>query len=280
MDSIFPIKGRYITAIWLLPFLYFPGLNFIYDYIDPSKEWYWFDIAYYFYYHSVFAALLVILISWHKINWRLMFQQPAPTDYLPSIKLTAFIFIFSIAAAYTLFYPLSFLLPELVNYWFIELPPVIYSSEQKFPIFPNILSFISLVILAPVIEEFAFRGILLHRWSQKWGMNKAIFVSSILFGITHPDPIGAAAFGAAMCVIYLKTQTLVVPMICHAINNFACWLIEAGYIVWLGPDYVYSIEDFRAEWLVGIIAALAVGVWAYAYMNSEKSNEVWCLPKI
>lgn len=280
MDNTFPIQGRYIIAIWLLPFLHLPGLNFIYTHIDPSKDWYWFDIAYYFYYHSIFTALLLILVVSKKVKWRLMFRQPDLTDYIPAIKLTAFIFVFSIAAAYALFYPLSFLLPEFVNYWFIELPPVIYSSKQQFPILPNSLSFISLVFLAPIIEEFAFRGILLHRWSQKWGTNKAILVSSILFGIVHPDPIGATAFGVAMCVIYLKTQTLVLPIICHAINNLVCWLIEAGYVAWLGPNYAYSIESFRAEWLVGVVAALVVGVWTYAYLNSEKSKKVWRLPKI
>jgi len=280
MDSTFPIKGRYITAIWLLPLLYLPGVNFVYNFIDPSKEWYWFDIAYYFYYYSIFAACMAILITCHNISWRLMFQKPASADYLPSIKLTTFIFIFSIAAAYALFYPLSFLQPEFVNYWLIELPPVIYSSQQQFPILPNALSFIALVILAPVIEEFAFRGILLHRWSHKWGINKAILLSSLLFGITHSDPIGAIAFGIAMCIIYLKTQTLVIPMLCHAINNLVFWLSEVGYIVWLGPDYVYSIEDFQEEWPVGIVAALVVAVWAYTYINSEKSQQVWRLPKI
>lgn len=280
MDRTFPIKGRYIVVIWLLPFLYLPGLNFINEFIDSSKEWYWFDIAYYFYYHFIFAALLAILVSWHKLRWRVMFQQPDQAEYLPAIKLTAFVFIFSIAAAYALFYPLSFILPEFVNYWFIDIPPIIYSSQQQFPILPNGLSFISLVVLAPVIEEFAFRGILLHRWSQKWGMNKAILISSLLFGIAHPDPVGATVFGMAMCVIYLKTQTLIVPMLCHGISNFVAWLIEVGYIVWLGPDYVYSLEDFRAEWITGIVAALVVWAWAYLYINSGKSQKVWCLPKI
>lgn len=280
MDNSFPIKGRYITVLWLLPFLYLPGLNFVYGFIDPGKAWFWFDIAYYFYYHFIFLASMVILVFWHNIDWRLMFQNPAPDDYIPSLKLTTFIFVFSIAAAYAIFLPLSFILPEFVNYLYIELPPVIYSSQQQFPILPNVLSFISLVILAPIIEEFAFRGILLHRWSQKWGMNKAILFSSLLFGITHSDPVGAIAFGIAMCVIYLKTQTLVLPVICHAINNLVCWLIEAGYIVWLGSDYVYSIEIFQAEWLVGIVAALVVGGWVYVYIHSEKSRKVWRLPKI
>lgn len=280
MDSEFKIKGRYIVAIWLLPFLYLPGLDFAYGFIGQDKEWYWFDIVYYFYFHSIFAALLIILVSFHKINWNLMFIKPEKSDYLPSIKLTAFIFIFSIAAAYVLFYPLSFIFPEFVTYWFIDIPSVIYSSDQQFPIFPNLLSFISLVILAPLIEEFAFRGILLHRWSQKWGMNKAILISSILFGLTHTDPIGAAAFGIAMCAIYLKTQTLVVPILCHGINNLVVWLIEAGYIVWLGPDYVYTLEDFRSEWAVGLIAAVVAGAWVYIYIKSEKSQQAWCLPKI
>ena len=103
MDDTFPIKGRYILAIWLLPFLYLPGLNFIYEFTAPYKEWYWTDIAYYFYYYALFAALLTLLVYWHKINWRLMFQKPDSVDYLPSIKLTVFILIFSIAATYALF---------------------------------------------------------------------------------------------------------------------------------------------------------------------------------
>ncbi len=280
MENTFPVKGRYIAAIWLMPFLYLPGLNVIYGFINSNKEWYWFDIAYYFYYHLIFAIVLSLLIFWHKVNWRLMFRRPIPADYIPSIKLTGFIFIFSIAATYALFYPLSFLFPKFVNIWYIEIPPIIYSTQQQFPILPNSLSFISLVILAPVLEELAFRGILLHRWSQKWGMNKAILVSSLLFGVAHTDPIGAIAFGAAMCIIYLKTQTLLVPMLCHAINNLAAWLMEAGFIAWLGADYVYTIEDFQDSWLVGIVAALVAGVWVYAYNYSEKSKKVWCLPKI
>ena len=280
MDTTFPIKGRYIVIIWLLPFFYLPGLNLIYFFIGPNEEWYWYDIAYYFYYHSIFAALLALLISRNKINWRLMFHQSSTSDFLCSINLTVFTLIFSIASAYALFYPLSFLLPEFVDYWFIELSPVIYSFEQQYPILPNILSLISLVILAPAIEEFAFRGILLHRWTPKWGMKRAILASSILFGITHPDPIGATAFGAAMCVIYLKTQTLLVPIVCHAINNLASWLIEAGYIAWLGPSYTYSMEDFQSEWPVGVIAAIVASIWAYAYINSDKCKNEWCLPKI
>lgn len=280
MDNTFPIKGRFVVVIWLFPFIYLPGLDFIYSFIDSDKEWYWFDIAFYYYYHFFVGALLFVLILCHKLRWRRMFRRPNSADYLPAIKLTAFVFVFSIAAAFALFYPLSYVLPEFVNYWFIDLPPIIYSSQQQFPALPNGLSFISLVLIAPVLEEFAFRGILLHRWSEKWGLNKAVLISSLLFGIAHPDPIGATAFGMAMCVIYLKTKTLIVPMVCHGLTNLVVWFIEAGYIAWLGPDYVYSLEDFRDEWVVGVVAALVVWAWTYFYIKGEKSKKIWELPKI
>ncbi len=206
MDSNFPIKGRYIVAIWLIPFLYLPGTELIYNSIGIASEWYWYDIAYYYYFHAVFSAFLVILVTSQKLPWKKMFQKPRQEDFKPSIKLTAFVFIFSIAGAYALFYPLSFAIPEFVNYWFIDLPPLIYSSQNQYPFIPNLLNFLSLVVLAPVIEEFAFRGVLLRRWSQKWGAVNAILISSLLFGVAHPDPIGATAFGIAMCVIYEDTN--------------------------------------------------------------------------
>jgi membrane protease YdiL (CAAX protease family) len=263
-----------------MPFIYLPGLNFIYEQISPTAELYWYDLAYYYFYVSILSALVVGLVSWYKLNWRLMFQDSDPSDYLPSVKLTAFVFVFSIAAAYALFYPLSFLFPDFVQVWLIELPPLIKSAQGEFAILANLLNLITLVVLAPIIEEFTFRGILLHRWTQKWSMNSAILISSLLFGIVHTDPIGAFVFGVAMCIIYLKTQTLVVPIICHALNNLVIWLIEVGYFVWQGPEQDYTLQDYQSDWIPGVVAAIVVCVWVYVYFKSNKSQTVWRLPKL
>ncbi len=280
MGGKFPIKGRYIVAIWLLPFLPLFDAGILYQYIDLDRQWYWLDIIYYYYYHFFVSVLLVTLVLWSKIHWRLMFSKPMSVDYYPAIKLTIYIFIFSIAAAYALFYPLSFLVPEFVNSWYINVPPLVYYYEGVYPFLPNILSFVSLVILAPIIEEFTFRGLLLHRWGEKWGMLKAMMLSSFLFGILHQDPIGAMAFGLAMSVLYLKTQTLLIPILCHGFNNFVVWLISVGYIVWLGPDYVYTLEDFQSEWSIGVAAGVVVAIWGYSYLKGRQSNKAWRLPKL
>ena len=279
MDREFPIKGRYIVAIWLIPFLYLPGIEIIYGFIEES-EWYWFYLAYIYYFNAIFASLLILLFVHHKIDWRQMMGKPDKKEYPPALKLTAFVFIFSIAAAYALYYPLSYLVPEFVIYWYIDIPPVILTNDGIIPGFPNLLNFLALVVLAPVIEEVAFRGVLMHRWTHKYGMKNAIFFSSILFGMAHPDQIGAIAFGVAMCVLYLKTQTLIVPIICHAANNLVVWLISAGYLAVKGSEYVYTLDEFRSEWAIGLVCGVISILWIYLYINSEKDKRIWQLPGI
>jgi len=277
-DPFSIIKGRYIVLIWLLPFIYMPGIEVILDYfIDSSSEWYWYDIIYLYYYHSFVAIFTIILIYFGKPNWLAMLGKIEQKELLPSLKFTAFIFIFSIATAYLLFYPLSFIIPEFVQYWFIDIPSSIYPSKGTYPIIPNLLSFISLVIIAPFIEEFIFRGLLLHRWQKKWDLKYAILLSSFLFGIVHPDPIGAIAFGIAMCVIYLKTQSLWVPIICHATNNLVVWLMEAGWFSYYGPEYIYTLQQFQDEWYVGIITSAITILWLYYYFIKPKSKRKWRL---
>jgi membrane protease YdiL (CAAX protease family) len=75
------------------------------------------------------------------------------------------------------------------------------------------------LVLAPVIEELFFRGVLLHRWADKWGCARAILATSVLFASYHPNILGAFVFGVVMSLVYLRTRTLLVPMLMHFINN-------------------------------------------------------------
>jgi membrane protease YdiL (CAAX protease family) len=277
---MFKVKGRYVVAGWLLAFIYIPGLGYIYSFIGHDAQWYWYDIAYYLYFQTLMMVLSFSLFKWNNIHWKKMALKPASNDFPIAFKLTAFIFVFSSLATYVVFLPLSYLNPEFVNYWFIDIPNIIYSDNGTYPWLPNFLSFISLVVLAPIIEEFAFRGLLLHRWTEKWNLITAILCSSLLFGLLHPDPVGAAAFGIAMCVIYLKTQTLIVPMVCHALYNFVCWLWAIVYEIENGPDHKYTISEFRGEWLLALFCLLIVYVWVYKYFRSGSTLGELKLPSL
>lgn len=278
-DAFSIIKGRYLAILWLLPFIYMPGIESLtYQLLDSTDEWYWYDIIYYYYFHVVMLIGLLVMVYFGKPNWCNMFEKFQQKELLPSLKLTAFIFIFSIATSYIFFYPLSFIIPGFVEYWYIDIPPFIYADLNTYPIVPNLLSFISLVIIAPILEEFVFRGLLLHRWNKKWGIKYAIILSSLLFGVMHPDPIGATAFGVAMCILYLRTQSLWVPIICHAINNLVAWLLAAGWFAYYGSDHIYTIQDFQNDWQLGLITSILVILWIYIYMKNPKTYRTWCLP--
>ncbi len=277
-DSPFPIRARYFVLLWLMPLIYLPGVDQISGLIDPDAGWYWFDLVFNYFFHALFLLLLSLLGAAHKSEFFGMFGRIKKRDLGFALKTTAFVFVFSNASAYALFYPLSFITPSFVTFWYIDLPPVIYNTFGHYPIIPNLLSFVSLVFFAPVIEELVFRGVLLRRWAEKWGVKKAVLISSVLFGIVHPDIVGATAFGAAMCLLALKTKSLWVPMICHAANNFVVWLIEAGYEIHFGPDYKYSLEDFRDEWFIGVICVLIVLIWIFQYRTTATFRELWTFP--
>lgn len=73
--------------------------------------------------------------------------------------------------------------------------------------------------LVPLVEEFVFRGVLLHAWTARFGERRATLGTSLAFGVLHHDVIGAVAFGIVMAVMYRRTGTLLVPVVVHAAFN-------------------------------------------------------------
>ena len=100
-----------------------------------------------------------------------------------------------------------------------------------------IFMFIQSVILAPVLEELLFRG-LIFRSLRSINRNLAFFASAFLFGFLH---IYSALFagdlsqliyllsyggmGFAFSYAYEKRKTICVPMLIHMINNLVAVLV-------------------------------------------------------
>ncbi len=88
-------------------------------------------------------------------------------------------------------------------------------------LFHYLLLMFVLVVVAPVTEEFIFRGIFLHRWAVKWGVIWSIILSSLLFGAIHRDIFwfSRAVGSVFIALYYIQTKTLLVPILMHAFNN-------------------------------------------------------------
>lgn len=96
----------------------------------------------------------------------------------------------------------------------------------------TITSIISVVILAPIMEELLFRGIILNRALSKGSILRAIIISSFLFGFVHLNIIqGINAFvcGIVIAYLYVKTKSLWPCIIAHMFNNaISCIMMNAS----------------------------------------------------
>ncbi|WP_445630795.1 lysostaphin resistance A-like protein [Nostoc sp. DSM 114167] len=110
-------------------------------------------------------------------------------------------------------YNLSFVFPKYVES---------YINEKDFTnILEMILWSFSVMLLAPIIEEFFFRGIILQKWAVKWGVRAGILTSSLLFAILHFrfDIIPLFIMGTLSSILYFKTRCLITSMLFHFFHN-------------------------------------------------------------
>ncbi|KAA0542572.1 CPBP family intramembrane metalloprotease [Bacillus sp. BGMRC 2118] len=77
------------------------------------------------------------------------------------------------------------------------------------------------ITLAPIAEEFLFRGFLFNKWGESFGLIKAMLLSSFIFSLIHFNSgfIGHFFLGILYCTLYLKTRKLLIPIVLHSVNN-------------------------------------------------------------
>lgn len=144
-------------------------------------------------------------------NWR------APIPWGSLLRVVLALVMLSMGTTLLMLYLVSLPSPELAESMLYSLGED--ASGTAWPLVYQGLRCLSIVVVAPVTEEWLFRGILLHRWGLKWGIPKGLLASSVLFGLLHPNPIGLTVFGLVMGLFYLQTRSLSLPILAHVLNN-------------------------------------------------------------
>jgi uncharacterized protein len=147
-----------------------------------------------------------------NIDIRLFLQRTSNTKWLHLIGLLLCLVLFFVVSPSLIGILLHYVWPRPSILDFAS-----YDHEQS--VFSWVVYILWAVVLAPIVEEMLFRGILLSRWSSKWGMRKAALISALAFAILHSDTLGAFVFALCMTILYLRTQTLLIPIAAHALNN-------------------------------------------------------------
>ncbi len=221
------------------------------------------------------ATGLVLLSSRSGISLSRLFRSGLEHKQLKrSALLVPPLLIAMLASTWVVYLPLSYFAPRFVTEVVLSERVVIW-SDGTYPLLANVMNALSLIVIAPVVEEFIFRGLLLNRWVVKWGGPRAILASSVLFGIVHVEILGHILFGYAMSILYLETRSLLAPILAHALNNFLALTLDFIETMWRGPDYIYTVTDFRSEWWVGAVCLAIALPWGYRFLRSTWAPSTW-----
>ena len=131
--------------------------------------------------------------------------------------------------------------------------------------YPLVLNLLLGCVIAPVCEEYLFRGLLLNRL-RPYGEQFAVWASALCFGLFHGNLsqfFYACAIGVLFAGVVLKTGRLRQAMLLHALINF----VGTGLIPLL------SGLGEAGDWLLTllVLAAMFVGLAFLPAMRREFS---------
>jgi len=165
-----------------------------------------------------------------------------------------------------------------------------FSNRSEYFIKPEPL-FLLTVVLFPfstgLLEEVIFRGLLLKILLRKTGNTKkgiisAFIISATFFAAVHSvhlfwttpievtaDLIFAMAGGMLLGAVYLRTKTLVAPILLHGLLNLSGIIFTA----FTSPDYTPAGATFD-DVIIMLIVAVPLIITAFVLLRKVKPEEI------
>ena len=195
----------------------------------------------------LYVLVPLIFFGYHFRKQNVSIRQVVYTKgvlrWTPSLFAIVIISIaFSLSAFWLYLYLLIPVLPSLVDFLLEEMPMPESGILLAFEI-------IMITILAPIVEEFIFRGVILKRLIKKTSVWGGILLSSLLFGVLHADLIGAFLFGIITALLVLRTGNLLIPILLHMLNNTLAVILmylPSSWVQWLDVIALTSRSDVAA----------------------------------
>lgn len=188
---------------------------------------------------TVISGILTVLVLYLvfklrkkqvKQEWRLN-QFRVKNVVLSSMIAFSFSFLFALFT-YNVSLENSLMISKSVGFY-----------NEVVPLFGTVMMVVNLLVIAPIAEEIAFRGIVYTRVEKSTNATTAIIVSSILFGLVHLMAggivlvIGAVLMALVIGYIFYKFKSLWVCIIAHAVANLPDFILYnkpdiSGGIFW------------------------------------------------
>ncbi|WP_179866349.1 CPBP family intramembrane glutamic endopeptidase [Bacillus wiedmannii] len=168
----------------------------------------------------------------HRVSFSLFINKNETFNLVQVLYITIMLCVFSYGYLILYMYSFAWITPEFIMNALRE--PVIDSKGGY------VYQIIMVVFIAPIIGEFVFRGFLLQRFAAKWGTSIAIIVVAMLFALLHVDFLGAVVFSVVLSIVYIRTNSLLMPIAIHMLNN--AFVIGVSFLV--NKEEIISLADF------------------------------------
>lgn len=209
----------------------------------------------------VFATVL----SWKGMSYRELFN-PAGSPWVPALVLLGLPVMATV--------PLILLLSATVDTWLVQLFPLSAWEQKLFEEMadPSLAMVILVCLLAPVLEEMLFRGVILRSFLTQYERPIAIGASALLFGAAHLNLYQfCGAFGLGMFAgwLYERSRSLLPCIVLHATYNAAVTLLNLGHEAGTAEQLV----TFELEvWMLAVVLACA-GAYALRRVLRGKTDQ-------
>ena len=131
----------------------------------------------------------------------------------------------------------------------------------------SIIKIVHFVILAPILEEIFFRGIILKQFLKQYSVVTSIILSTLLFVFAHlklENLLSLIVLGVFLGIMYYKTS-LVISVYIHSIYNISSLFIATHSIEAGGKDFSFA--------LLLVLASLSIIVMGGNYMLKQYKKE-------
>lgn len=192
--------------------------------------------------------ILLFKVNGYRISSLVKFKKPKKSDVLPYFFLglgVCYFSNFAVSVAGGIFESFGF------DY-------DVSGVENPSGVLGFMLTFISIAVVPPLVEEFACRGFILSSL-RKYGDSVAILVSALLFGIMHGNfeqiPF-AFIVGLVLGFITVKTNSIWVAVAVHAANNGISVVLD--YIITATNEEIANV--FAVIFLTACVLFIFVGM--------------------
>ncbi|MBN9690056.1 MAG: CPBP family intramembrane metalloprotease [Verrucomicrobia bacterium] len=134
--------------------------------------------------------------------------------------------------------------------------------ERLFQQSHPVASLVLLTVAPPIVEEALCRGLLLRAMLKRWSVTRSVVVSALVFGGIHLNPwqfFYATWLGLLLGWVYVRTRSLGLCVLLHALNNFLSWVLMRAQPEWAGSGSAVP-EHLPVGWAAAGVALLMGGV--------------------